>query len=421
MTRICLLGAAPDTGNLGVNALSRSVMLGVARRLPDAEICVFDNGRGLRRDTYLSGVDAIAHQLCGFSYSRRFYRPESLAHMRLSTILPGLCNPGVELLNSSKAVLDISGGDSFTDLYGAKRFAQITGPKKLVLDKKRRLILLPQTYGPFRSPQRRRIAADIVRRSHSAWARDQESYERLAELLGSDFDPAVHKCGVDVAFLLPTTKPEDPGAALSAWLANTDTPKVGLNISGLIYNDPREAISRYQFKADYRQTVQKLIERFLRETAARILLVPHVHTPTGSPESDLDACRQLLCQLPAAARERVHLLDEPLNESATKWVIAQLDWFCGTRMHATIAALSSGVPTATIAYSDKAIGVFDSCAQSAEVFDPRKLDQEELAELTLDSFHRRHQLRELLQRKLPPVLERANQQMDEIAARCVDD
>ncbi len=419
MTRISLLGAAPDTGNLGVNALSRSTMLGIARRIPEAEICIFDNGRGLRQGVYQAGRDTVAYRLCGLSNSRRFYRPESLAHMRLSTLLPGLSNPGMDLLSSSQAVLDISGGDSFTDLYGPKRFSLITAPKQLVLEKKRRLILLPQTYGPFRSPARRKIAEDILRRSHRAWARDRDSFERMAELLGSDLDPTRHKCGVDVAFLLPTTQPAGMDAGLISWLNDSPHDLIGLNISGLIYNSPHEAIQRYGLKADYRATVQTLLKRFLRETDARILLVPHVHAPSGHPESDRDACRHLLQTLAPTDRERVYLLEDRLDESGIKWVIAQVDWFCGTRMHATIAALSSGVPTTTISYSDKAVGVFDSCGQRSEVFDPRQLDTVTLSENVFDAFQRRDRIKQSLQQKLPDVLAQATRQMDEIAESCV--
>lgn len=419
MTRISLLGAAPDTGNLGVNALSRSTMLGIAKRIPEAEICIFDNGRGLRQASYQAGRDTVPYRLCGLSNSRRFYRPESLAHMRLSTLLPGLSNPGMELLSSSKAVLDISGGDSFTDLYGAKRFSLITRPKQLVLEKKGRLILLPQTYGPFHSASRRKIAEDILRRSHCAWARDRDSFQRMAELLGNDLDPARHKCGVDVAFLLPTTRPAGLDAELCAWLTESPFDLVGLNISGLIYNSPREAIQRYGLKANYRAVVQVLLKRFLCETEAGILLVPHVHAPLGHPESDLEACRHLVETLAPADRKRVVLLEDRLDESGIKWVIAQMDWFCGTRMHATIAALSSGVPTTTISYSDKAIGVFESCGQRAEVFDPRRLDSVELSEQVFDAFQRRDNVRQSLKGKLPEVLDKASRQMDEIAQCCV--
>ncbi len=50
-----------------------------------------------------------------------------------------------------------------------------------------------------------------------------------------------------------------------------------------------------------------------------------------------------------------------------KGLIACVDWFCGTRMHATIAGLSSGVPTAAVAYSIKTKGVFESCDQGHRV------------------------------------------------------
>ena len=70
-------------------------------------------------------------------------------------------------------------------------------------------------------------------------------------------------------------------------------------------------------------------------------------------ESDLRACRQLVDKLGQAAQGRVRILSGQYSEMEIKWVIAQLKWFCGTRMHSTIASLSSGVPSAAIAYRDK--------------------------------------------------------------------
>jgi len=45
------------------------------------------------------------------------------------------------------------------------------------------------------------------------------------------------------------------------------------------------------------------------------------------------------------------------NASQIKQVISQLRCFIGARTHATIAALSTGVPTLSIAYSVKAKGI----------------------------------------------------------------
>ena len=85
-------------------------------------------------------------------------------------------------------------------------------------------------------------------------------------------------------------------------------------------------------------------------------------------------------------------------------------------MHATIAGLSTNVPTATISYSDKAIGVFETCGQGAEVFDPRALETESIVEGLMDSYRRRDRIRDGLSGAVRTVKERASSQMDEIVA-----
>lgn len=419
MTAISLLGAAPDTGNLGVSALSRSVALGIRERIPDADLCIFDNGRGMRLDNLQVGSERWPIRRCGLSNSRRVYRRESLAHMQLSQILPGLRNPGVNAIQQSNAVLDISGGDSFTDLYGSHRFALITKPKLIALRANRPLILLPQTYGPFRDKKNRMQAEDIVRRCHSAWARDTESFAILRELLGADFDERRHRCGVDVAFLLPAVEPSKLDDGLKSWLGEVCGETIGLNVSGLIYNGGRDAARRYGIRADYPLALQRLVERMLAESSVNILLLPHVQAPPDQCESDLRACRALLARLGPEANARVKVLGEQCNEMEIKWVIARMQWFCGTRMHSTIAALSSGVPSAAIAYSDKTRGVFASCGQQAQVFDPRALDTADLVDCVFHAFQQRKNLRQPLLRQLPTVLAEARGQMDAIAESCL--
>lgn len=419
--RIALMGAFPDTGNLGVNALARSTLLGIHSRLPRSEICIFDNGRGLRQAQYQSADRNIPYQLCGLINSRRVYRRESIINMQVSSLLGGLGNPGLGVLSNANAVLDISGGDSFTDLYGKKRFDLICKPKSLVLKEKRPLILLPQTYGPFKSQIARSTASEIVRRASCAWARDTRSFEILKDLLGSDFDREIHRCGVDVAFLLPAQKPaSDLAAKINTWLKAASPQTIGINISGLIYNNPRAAQTRYGFKADYPSAVMALIRKILAGSDCNILLVPHVQTPRGDYESDIDACSRVYALLSADEKHRVAVLSDRYTESEIKWVISKLAWFCGTRMHSTIASLSTGVATTTIAYSDKALGVFASCAQEASVLDPRSLDTVDLVDATYDSFCRREMLAAELRGTLPSVLKRATEQMDAIAEKCVE-
>ena len=79
-----------------------------------------------------------------------------------------------------------------------------------------------------------------------------------------------------------------------------------------------------------------------------------------------------------------------------KWLISKCDWFCGTRMHSTIAGLSSGVPTSTLAYSGKAQGVFESCGQGDCVADMRTLDAGAAVGIVFTSWKERQRVREEL-------------------------
>lgn len=319
-------------------------------------------------------------------------------------------------ISEADAVLDVSGGDSFSDIYGMRRFQTVALPKLMTLNQRRPLILLPQTYGPFAAGGARRTAQRIVRGAAQCWARDEHSFGVLRDLLGDAFDPGRHRCGVDMAFGL---RPLEAGGKIPEELhkmlgAEGDGPLVGFNVSGLIYHNPAGARERYRFRAEYGAVVTAFLERVLG-AGARVVLVPHVLTPAGHYESDPGACDAVFGALAERWAGRVAVSPPTLDQSEVKWLIARCDWFCGTRMHSTIAGLSSGVPTATIAYSDKAKGVFESCGQGGHVVDPRVLETEEVVERLWASFEGREAARVSLGEHLPGVLAKAEGQMDAIA------
>lgn len=421
--RICLAGAAPGTGNLGVGALCNSICGGLKRRLPEGELYVFDYGRGLRPGVVASGVPVT---FMGVKPSKRVFRAESLWNIRARLWLKAGNSDITRAILRADAVVDISGGDSFSDLYGMRRFKSVAVPKMIVLKAGVPLILLPQTYGPFSTAKCRRIAERIVRTSAMAWARDKHSFQALRDLLGPEFDGTRHRCGVDVAFSLAGNDPCDClSPQLYERLLDPETAVVGVNVSGLIWNDPERARDSFRLRADYQQVILELVSRLLRESDVHVFLVTHVIAPPGHFESDAGAAQDVVVELRerlgAVAAEHLHIVPPDFNASETKWIISHCDWFCGTRMHSTIAALSSGVPTAAIAYSDKTQGVFETCGQGRYVADPRLLDTEETVEHLWRSWNQREQARESLAKQLPSVLEQAERQMDEIVEFCARD
>lgn len=424
MTRIALFGAAPDTPNMGVSALFTSVVTSISQHIEPVEFVVFDNGLG-RRDTILPTPDGKEIRLIRFGArgGRRYHRPENLATMLLASRLGRIgawVNEGIRLIDSCDAVLDVSGGDSFSDIYGRQRFDNVYRPKAIAINRGRPLILMPQTYGPYKDRTVMRLAAGIVRQASMAWARDSRSFEALKVLLGDSFNPGIHLCGVDMAFgLLPSSADQYLDATLGAWLKERDPehPLVGFNVSGLIYNDRAGAARKYGLKADYGQIVIGFLQRILDETPARVVLISHVMDQPGHYESDLAACQDVASQLGEQYLRRVAVAPTTLNESHVKWLIAQMDWFCGTRMHSTIAGLSSGVPTAAISYSDKTKGVFETCGQGDQVIDPRCMDEAGAVDQLVHSFVEHERLKAALLAHIPSVKAVAYRQTQAVADR----
>jgi len=411
-----LFGAAPDTGNRGLSALFRCVIEGVGNTLPDSRLFVFDNASGVREDSRAleSGVD-YGFSRIGARGGRRYYVRENLTTMAAFSSLGrsfGGLHPSIRVLDQCDAILDVSGGDSFSDIYGSKRFWGVTRPKLIAKRRGIPLVLLPQTYGPFRGHGARRVARDAVLGARMAWARDRHSFEALKDLLGSDFDESRHREGVDMAFNLRAIDPaETLGPEVRQFIhEKPNHPLIGLNVSGLIALDLDRARRNFGLRAHYLDALDEFIQVVMQDPDLRLLLIPHVMTPPGSPGSDAEGCLRVLDRLAPSLTSRIRMTPTQLDECEVKWLISKLDWFCGTRMHSTIAALSSGVPTAAIAYSDKTLGVFESCGVGNQVIDPRQLETQAVAGRLIESFESRAQTRQVLSTTIEGVKTRAIEQ-----------
>ena len=193
-----------------------------------------------------------------------------------------------------------------------------------------------------------------------------------------------------------------------------------MNVSGLIYNDPNAAVSQYGFKANYNEIIHEFCDWLLAETDANLVLIPHVMSDRQYIESDYAACEKVAMRVGGKFKDRVFVSPDTLDQNQVKWLISNMDWFCGTRMHSTIAALSRGVPTTSIAYSDKTKGVFETCGQGDEVFDPRTLNTQDVIESLKGSLLRRGDLHASLENSLPEVKRRVDEQMSIISNYILD-
>ncbi len=405
--RVGLFGCSLTTGNRGVTALAFSTIGGLHTLGVPVEITIFDMGHGERTTTVPIQGGAVDVRLVGCFESKRYYRLSNLTHLRWANKLGlGAFHPMLRELRKLDAIFDISAGDSFSDIYGWKRFHSIIASKLLALEMGIPLILTPQTYGPYKTDRAKAAATDILKRANQVWARDDISMNVVKSLVGNSFDSTRYRTGVDVAFGLPSHPPRDANLVEQVQKVKKHAGTlIGLNVSGLLYTRSGEDVSHYGFLDSYQEMTDELLKKLLDLPDTKVMLVPHVSSAKGGNDVDCDtsALNKIYAGLSPAQKEKVLLIPPSVGPTEVKWVIAQCDWFCGTRMHACIAALSQGVPATAIAYSDKTLGVFETANVGEAVVDPRVLHKEDLIERILLGLNRRQSFAAALRDRLPKL------------------
>lgn len=240
-------------------------------------------------------------------------------------------------------IIDIGQGDSFSDIYGLKRFIYLAFSKIACGLFRVPLILAPQTIGPFESNLSSFLALLCFKFSSVVLPRDNMSYERAISL--SNKSNIKQSC--DVAFYLPYN--EDEFQHLS------QNKKIGLNVSGLLYNGGYEGNNQFGLKLNYRDLIDKILFKLVSEYDFEIHLVGHVNSDKYLVEDDYRVVQSL-----AKKYKGVKVAPRFETPSEAKSYISKMNFFSGARMHSCIAAFSSGVPVLPMAYSRKFNGLFGS-------------------------------------------------------------
>lgn len=179
---------------------------------------------------------------------------------------------------------------------------------------------------------------------------------------------------------------------------------LGLNVSPLVRRIRTDAASRQAFDDDIRAFVRWVVE----EQSTDVVFVSHVEPLAGeSDNSDRGYMDQLLTGL-GDLSEHVRMTPEGLNAAQIKHAIGRCSSFIGARTHATIAALSQSVPTVSIAYSVKAVGINEDLFGSARyVLPTAELSLATLTQAFLALRQEREAIVEALGNRLPAWRENA--------------
>jgi len=415
--KICLLGASFGTSNMGVNALTAGTLKAFYEQYPDGELFLLDYGKKEITYNFQMGDHLLPVQLVNIRFSKKIYLKNNIALLIvlavLSRIIPLrhikeeviLRNYWLSRIANADIVASMAGGDSFSDIYGLGRFFYVVLPQLLVLCLGKKLVLLPQTIGPFQGAVAKTIARIIMKRASVVYSRDHIGIAETKILLGSGAsDEKVRFC-YDVGFLVDPIKPVAMDLAGLPERRDGNSSVVGFNISGLLFMGGYTQNNMFGLKIDYRQFVYDVIDYLIRQENVTVLLIPHVFGTTENTESDSAVCETIYTELRQKYQGKLFTVRGNYNQHEIKYIIGLCDFFIGSRMHACIAALSQNIPAVSIAYSKKFYGVMQSIGVESLVADPRKLDTPEIMIIIGKAYERRASLREQLLLTTPYVKE----------------
>ncbi|MFM9828581.1 MAG: polysaccharide pyruvyl transferase family protein [Sphingomonas sp.] len=277
-------------------------------------------------------------------------------------------------LGTLDCMLDISAGDSFADIYSAQRFGWMWLTKRMTIARGVPLVLSPQTIGPFTRQPYKQLAAGIMRKAHLTIARDPLSLAAIEALAPG----APHMLAADVAFRLPFTRRPH---------AKDGKIHVGINVSGLLWRQSANGANTYGLSYDYAPMMRGLLDALMARPDVVVHLITHVVDKAMADDSDGAIADVLAAQYPKAIR-----VADFAGPSDAKTYISGLDMMVAARMHACIAAFSSGVPVVPIAYSRKFMGLFGDLLDYGHTLPPTGNTMAEAIAFVLDRLERRHEL-----------------------------
>ena len=290
-------------------------------------------------------------------------------------------------LNDATAVLSI-GGDNYSIDFGIPKI--FTDLDDIVLAVPKPLSLWGASIGPFDSlPKYEEYMSKHLRFVDGIFARESITTRYLQSIgvSGNTYSVA------DPAFVMDPTPPKNIDSVLPL-----DEDSIGVNLSPLI--------ARFITGGDnelWARMAASIIVELAKRTEMPIYLIPHVTVPESN---DYDFLRQTLSHIPS--EYGVKIVPQTFSASEMKWIISKMKIFAGARTHATIASISSCVPTLSVAYSQKAHGINqDIFGHQDYIIESKTLSREGFVDAMIDILDNSSSIKSDLMNIVPGVERRA--------------
>lgn len=403
---------------MGVSALTAGTISCILQHYPSAEIVLLDYGKKRLIFNFEMHNRIVSVPLINMRFSKKIYLKNNIVVLLLLSVLLKFIpsqkikirlisnNFYLDNIYNSDIIAAIAGGDSFSDIYGVGRFFYVSLPQLLIILLGKPLVLLPQTIGPFEGCITKGMAKYLMNRVKVIYSRDKIGVQETKDLLGlSDKINKKIKFCYDIGFVVNPVRPKKIDSE-TFYLQTMDNHRtVGLNVSGLLFVGGYAHNNMFGLKLDYKELMYEVIDYLIDKKNVSVLLIPHVFRAPTDPNNDSVACEHIYNSLKSKYADKLFCVFGEYNQNEIKYIIGLCDFFIGSRMHACIAALSQNIPSVSIAYSKKFLGVMETIGVESLVADPRKLGKEEIIEVIDQAYEQRDIIKKHLEKTMPNVKE----------------
>lgn len=386
---IILANAPVKNGNRGCVALSITMMSLIDEVMNNAgmqyRLFLPDSQFGdQKKHEYKINNRVISFEDCNYPKGLSFKEDIKI---QLKTLIKGE-NKAKQIFEKADFILDIGQGDSFADIYGEHRFRIIDRIHMMARKYKKPYCILPQTIGPFKNKMIANLAHESIANASCCMARDKQSYDYVIKNIPEQQKIAEY---IDVAFFMPYEKIEQ----------ESGYSHVGLNISSLLWHGGYTRENQFGLKCDYKKLVKEIINYFLSLKNTKVHLIPHVVEGERGIENDYEVSYEIWREYNNA---NLVLAPFALGPIEIKSYIAGMDFFMGSRMHATIGAFSSGVPVVPMAYSRKFNGLFIDTLQYDAMVDMKTMNNNLILSEITKNFANRSNLKEMINERMTGIV-----------------
>ncbi|MGD2165209.1 MAG: polysaccharide pyruvyl transferase family protein [Anaerolineae bacterium] len=254
------------------------------------------------------------------------------------------------------------------------------------LDKK--VVLLPQSFGPIEGPIQRFLARLTFEGVSSILARERRSQAFLKEL-GVRLPAAVVP---DLAFGLASSRVDRSRSRREFHSAL----RVGVTV--IDRADQNKGFARQQA---YEDILTSVLVNLSAERGAHIYFFVQCYGPTRDQDDRLSTTR--VYERVLRQTGQAYLLDSFESAAEIRQDYGDMDCVIASRMHAGVFALSTAVPVVMIAYQPKAYGVMEMFGLDHYCCSIETVRRDQLSKVVCKALDKRQQLRVQIERHLEDV------------------